>query len=511
MLWVRRVDLAIYIYIHQLTSHTIRKRRTDSQGEWQFSSIGSDTETEFESAIFASNNDSTTYRILDQGQYMSIVSAEDAQGSKVESMWTVRVVDVPNVCESDPSQTCTDDSDCTASGGGACSALVSSSVISAGPDANLVRPQCLIEFDVVARSSGSFSPPTDIFAHHLPLGATISNCAQENSNDLRCTFSWNVPSNVSGDFRVCFAAVDGGVYEGEDTFCQSIRVIGADVETNLLRLTLPEYEDVQICANRTIFWFDAVVELGNTNVMTLKECDESGANCETIASNLESSAHCTSSGLCSYDWNVGERTDIGNVTIRVESTIIDSTCQSAASETITLVKRPAQYIILSPGGQVCGGGDWYKGCSADSSDGENMLVMNVFSNAVTIDVDVCTSDQTSCYSIKDGTPYDVGRHEMLVNITSSDTALYAFLQDNTEYVARLRTQCYADVTNTFVVRRRDNVYLGVALSESSPWYGCRSYTATVSTSDEKNVGAVTLSRTGTSSGSLGTFVRFATC
>ena len=238
----------------------------NSQGEWQFSSQGADAETEFETVIYASETDSTTYRILDEGQYMSIVSAADAQDAMVESLWTIRVMDRPNVCENDPSIACSDSSDCPSSG--TCSELVASSVISAGPDANMVRSQCLIEFDVVARSQGNFAAPTGIFAHHLPVGASISNCQEENSNDLRCRFSWNVPSDVSGDFRICFAAIDGGMYEGEDTFCQSIRVIGADVETNLLRLTLPEYEDIQICANRTIFWY-VVLVFSRTNISKL--------------------------------------------------------------------------------------------------------------------------------------------------------------------------------------------------------------------------------------------------
>ena len=143
---------------------------------------------------------------------------------------------------------------------------------------------------------------------------------------------------------------------------------------------------------------DAVVELGNSNVMTISECDASGANCVAFASNLASADHCKSSGLCTYDWNVGERTDIGNVTIRVESTIIDSTCQSASSELITLVKRPAPYNILSPGGQYCGDSNWYKGCTADADDGENIFSLSVFgtwcSNAI-----VSHTPSLECYGI----------------------------------------------------------------------------------------------------------------
>ena len=90
----------------------------NSQGEWQFSSQGADAETEFETVIYASETDSTTYRILDEGQYMSIVSAEDAQGSKVESFWTLRVTDRPKVCENAPATACTTSSDC--SSGGTC-------------------------------------------------------------------------------------------------------------------------------------------------------------------------------------------------------------------------------------------------------------------------------------------------------------------------------------------------------------------------------------------------------
>ena len=90
----------------------------NSQGEWQFSSQGADEETEFETVIYASETDSTTYRILDEGQFMSIVSAEDAQGSKVESFWTLRVTDRPKVCENAPATACTTSSDC--SSGGTC-------------------------------------------------------------------------------------------------------------------------------------------------------------------------------------------------------------------------------------------------------------------------------------------------------------------------------------------------------------------------------------------------------
>ena len=80
------------------------------------------------------------------------------------------------------------------------------------------------------------------------------------------------------------------------SFCQSIRVIGADVETNLLRLTLPQYEDIQICANRSSFGTTQSLELSNSNVMTLSECDASGANCVAFASNLASADRVRATG-----------------------------------------------------------------------------------------------------------------------------------------------------------------------------------------------------------------------
>jgi len=223
----------------------------NAQGEFQFST-GATSETEFESVMYVSNVDNTEFRITSQGQYMSVVSAEDAQGSCIENIWTVRVMDLPMVCEVDPSLTCSNAGNCPS---GSCSLLQTSTVVSAGPDANMVRPQCFVTFDVVARSSGNFARPTAIFAHHLPQGATFGSCAEVNSTDTKCTFSWDVPSDVSGDFRVCFAAVDGGKYEGEDTFCQSIRIIGSDVETNLLKLSLPTLDEIQICSSRTLFWY----------------------------------------------------------------------------------------------------------------------------------------------------------------------------------------------------------------------------------------------------------------
>ena len=103
------------------------------------------------------------------------------------------------------------------------------------------------------------------------------------------------------------------------------------------------------------------MELGNTNQVTLYECDETAANCGVIASGISSDTYCTSSGLCSYTWNVEERAIIGNVTVRVKSDIIHSTCQSDSSELVALVKRPSPYTILSPGGGCGGSGGFVKG------------------------------------------------------------------------------------------------------------------------------------------------------
>ena len=102
-------------------------------------------------------------------------------------------------------------------------------------------------------------------------------------------------------------------------------------------------------------------------------------------------------------------------------------------------------------------------------------------------MDVCNADQTNCFSIPAGKTYDAGNHKTREH-HSADTAIYAFLQDKTGAVARLRTQCYADVTTSFLVERRGNTYLDIALNKNDTWYGCRDYTATVSDEDEKNVG-----------------------
>jgi len=124
-------------------------------------------------------------------------------------------------------------------------------------------------------------------------------------------------------------------------------------------------------------------------------------------------------------------------------------------------------------------------------------------DSLSIDVEICTNDETSCHSIQQNKTYAPGTHIENVNITSSD-AIYAFLTPNNQYIARLRTTCYADVSNEFIVTKRNGTYLGVELSHPSPWYGCYAYTATVTPIDSKNIGAVQLSRTGSNSGSLST-------
>ena len=84
-----------------------------------------------------------------------------------------------------------------------------------------------------------------------------------------------------------------------------------------------------------------------------------------------------------------------------------------------------------------------------------------------IDVDV-TRIRRIVSAFKLERPMCAGNHKEHVNITSADTAIYAFVQDNTEYVARLRTQCYADVTTSFLVKRRGNTYLDVASVKTTP-------------------------------------------
>ncbi len=367
----------------------------NARGEFQFSSDAT-AQTEFETSMYVSNFDDATYRVTDLGNYMALVEAKDAVGSSVESVWTLSVIDRPLVCDNDPSLTCTSSSECT----GTCTELVSSTVISAGPDANMVRPQCLIEFDVVAQSSGNFAAPTSIFAHHLPVGATFGACSSVSSDSVKCTFSWDVSDDVAGDFRICFSAIDGGMYESQDTFCQSIRIIGRVFAWDLLKLSFPTYDDVQICASTALFWYDALVEYGNTNQYTMSECDSSGANCVPFVTGLNSTTSCTDSGLCSYDWTISERSSIGNVTIRVESELVDATCQAHASELVSLTKRPAQYTILSPGGAgQCSDPDWYKGCTSDADVGENSFSFVVLADSLEIDLEICESDLVTCVTL----------------------------------------------------------------------------------------------------------------